>query len=41
MEDILKVVKSVEDSRILLKGVSGTIKSYIKEQKGRFLSMLS
>ena len=40
MEDILKTVKSLEDSGILLKIVSETIKDESKEQKGRFLSML-
>ena len=40
MEDILKIVKFLEDSGILLKGVSETIKNESKEQKGGFLSML-
>ena len=40
MEDILKIVKSLEDSGILLEGVSETIKSEAEEQKGGFLSML-
>ena len=40
MNDILKIVKSLEDSGILLKGVSETIKNEAKEQKGGFLSML-
>ena len=40
MEDILKIVKSLEDSGILLKRVSETITDEEKEQKGRFLSML-
>ena len=40
MEDILKIVKSFEDSGILLEGVSETIKNEAKEQKGGFLSML-
>ena len=40
MEDILKIVKSLEDSGILLKGVSETIKNESKEQRGGFLSML-
>ena len=39
MEDILKIVKSLEDSG-LLKGVSETIKNESKEQKGGFISML-
>ena len=41
MKDILKIVKSLEDSGLLLlKEVSETIKTEAKEQKGRFLSML-
>ena len=40
MEDILKIVKSLEDSGILLKGVSETIKNEPKEQKRGFLSTL-
>ena len=40
MKDILKIVKSLEDSGILLKGVSETIKDESKEQKGGFLSAL-
>ena len=39
MEDVLKIVKSLEDSGILLEGVSETIKNEAKEQKGGFLSM--
>ena len=37
MSDILKVVKSLEDSGVLLKGVSETIKNKAKEQKEDFL----
>ena len=40
MGDILKIVKSLEDSGILLKGVSETIQYEAKEQRGGFLSML-
>ena len=40
MNDILKIVKSLEDSGVLLKGVSETIKNEAKEQNGGFLSML-
>ena len=36
----MKIVKSLEDSGLLLKGVSETIKKEAKEQKGGFLSML-
>ena len=40
MADILKIVKSLEDSGSLLKGVSETIQHEAKEQRGGFLSML-
>ena len=40
MEDILKIVISLEDSGLLLEGVSETIKNKAKEQKEGFLSML-
>ena len=40
MDDILKIVKSLEDSRVLLKGFSETIQHEPKEQRGGFLSML-
>ena len=40
MEDIMKIVKSLEDSSLLIKGVSETIQNEVKEEKGGFLSML-
>ena len=40
MDDILKIVKSFEDSNVLLKGVSETIQHEAKEQRGGFISML-
>ena len=40
MNDIMKIVQALEDSNILLKGVTKTIENEIKEQKGGFLSML-
>ena len=40
MEDIIKIVKSLKDSGLLLKEVSETIQNEAKEQKGGFLSML-
>ena len=40
VDDILKIVKSLEDSNVLLKGVSETIQHEAKEQRGGFLSML-
>ena len=38
--DIIGIVKSLEQSGLLIKGVSETIKNKAKEQKGGFLSML-
>ena len=40
MGGILKIVKSLEDSGVLLKGVSETIQHEAKEQRGGFLGML-
>ena len=40
MNDIMKIIKSLEESGLLIKGVSEKIKSEAKEQKGRFLGML-
>ena len=40
MSDIMKIVWAVEDSNILLKGGTKTIKNKTKEQKGGFLSTL-
>ena len=40
MNDIMKIIEALENSGILLKGVSKTIKNETKEQRGRFLSML-
>ena len=37
MNDIIKIVKSLEDSGLLVKSVSKTIKNEAKEQKGGFL----
>ena len=41
MEDIMKIVKSLEESRLSIKCVSETIQNKAKEQKGGFFSMLS
>ena len=38
--DFIKIVKSLEDSGSLLKGVTETVQNEVKEQKGGFLSML-
>ena len=40
MNDIMKNVQALEDSNILLKGFTKTIKNETKKQKGRLLSML-
>ena len=40
MEDIIKIVRPLEDSGLLLKGVGGTVQNEAREQKGGFLSML-
>ena len=40
MNDIIKIVKSLEESALLIKGVSETIKYKTKEQKGGFCRML-
>ena len=38
IEDIIKIVKSHEDSGLLLKGVTEIVQYEVKEQKGGFLS---
>ena len=40
INDIMKIVQALEDSNILLKGVTKTIENETREQKGGFLSML-
>ena len=40
MQDLLKIGKSLEDSGILLDGITETVKNEVKELKGGFLSML-
>ena len=40
MEDIIKIVKSLEDSNLLLKEVTETVQNEVNEQKRGFLSML-
>ena len=39
INDIIKIVKFLEDSAFLLKGVTKTVQNEVKEQKGGFLSM--
>ena len=40
MNKIMKIAQALEDSNILLKGVTKIIKSETKELKGGFLAML-
>ena len=40
IEDIIKIVKSLDDFGLLLKEVTETVQNEVKEQKGGFLSML-
>ena len=40
INDLIKIVQALEDSNILLKGVTKPIENETKEQKGGFLSML-
>ena len=40
MNDIMKIIEAIENSGILLKGVTKTIENETKEQRGGFLGML-
>ena len=40
MNDIMKIIKSLQESGLLIKAVRETIKNEAKEQKGGFLGML-
>ena len=40
MKDIIKMVKSLENSDLSIKAVTETVQNEVKEQKGGFLSML-
>ena len=40
MEDIIKIEKSLEDSGLLLKGVTERVQNEVKEKRGGLLSML-
>ena len=40
IHDIIKIVKSLEDSGLLIKGVTETVQNEVKEQNGGFLSIL-
>ena len=40
IHDIIKIIKSLEDSGLLLKEVTETVQNEVKEQQGGFLSAL-
>ena len=40
MNDIIKIIKSLQDSGALIDGVTETVKHEIKRQEGRFLGVL-
>ena len=40
INDLMKIVQALQDSKILLKGVTKTSKNETKEREGGFLSML-
>ena len=40
VNDIIKTIKSLEDSGLLIKRISETVQNEVKEQKGELLSML-
>ena len=40
MDDLIKIVKSLEYNGLFIKGVTETVQNDVKEQKGGFLSML-
>ena len=40
MNDIIKIIKSLEDSGVLIDGVTQTVKDEIKKQEGGFLGAL-
>ena len=40
MDDIIRILKSLENSVVLIGGVSETVKCQIKKQEGGFLGML-
>ena len=41
MEDLMRIVKSLEESLLLIKRIIETIKNETEEEKGGFLPMLS
>ena len=40
INDIMKIIKSLQESSLLIKGVSKTIKNEVKKQKAGFPGML-
>ena len=38
--DIIRIVKSLEDPGLLVKGITETVQNEVKEQKGGFISAL-
>ena len=40
MRNLLKVIKFLENSRLLLEGITDTVENEVKEQNGSFLSTL-
>ena len=38
--DIIRIVKCLEDSGLLVKGITETVQNEVKEQKGGFISAL-
>ena len=40
MNDVTKIIKSLEDSVVLIEAATKTVKQEIKKQKGRFLGAL-
>ena len=41
LHDVMKIIKSFEESGLLMKGVSEIVKTEVKKQKGGFLHMLA
>ena len=41
LNDIIKIVKSIEESGLPIKGISKTVENKVKEQKRGFLDMLA
>ena len=37
IDDVMNIIRSLGESEILIKGISGTTKNEAKEQRGRFL----